>query len=657
MAPEDVKRYEGVCPFTPLGQFVYVRTYARLNADGTKREDWSDTCLRVINGLFSLDKRNILNPSDFGFVSRADLALDMYDKMFNLKWSPPGRGLWMMGTKHVERHGAMALNNCGLIRFTPDKLAEDAAWLMNALMLGVGVGVVLPDELVVVNENVGAAEIYDIEDSRDGWVNSVRYLLNSYLKTPRAPVVFNYSKIRPRGQRIKTFGGVAGGPESLMALHNDIRQLFVNRLNGRRSAKLTSLDLLDLANLIGKCVVSGNVRRSAEIVLAKPEMSEIFAAKSDPVALGHHRWVSNNSVIGTKETINFDDYIDTVMEHGEPGFVFIDNVRARGRFIDVPDHADEDAIGVNPCGEQTLHNKELCTLAEFFPTNCRDLDEAAVAALYATMYAWVVAQTSTGDRETDAVRERNKRLGVSVGGIIDAFGRYGRERFLDWLSDSYDWLREALSRSAEAIGTNPPIKFTTVKPSGTVSLLANVSPGIHYPHSEFYLRRVRVANNADAVGWCVTHGVPLEQDVNDPNTLIADFAVRAPNFTKSKSDATVMEQIDNAIDLQRHWSDNNVSVTVTIPPGATRDDVLDACNLAAIGLKAVAFMPLKTGYYQQLPYEEIRESEYVDINAAFKSDYAEPDGAEVLPQPEGENYCDGGFCSVYEPVREPKAFL
>ena len=219
-------------------------------------------------------------------------AQEMYDRIFKMKFLPPGRGLWAMGTALTStRKLYAALNNCAFVS-TAD-LDKDPSgpfcFLMDASMLGVGVGFdTLGAGRVTVNQDVSvSSHEHYIEDSREGWVESVRILINAYLGSaePTSVPAFNYSLLRPKGAPIKGFGGTSQGAEPLRQLHEDIARILGHDRSGDSSSTLSVTDIVDLMNLIGKCVVSGNVRRTAEIAFGSPDSKEYIGKKLTDILL------------------------------------------------------------------------------------------------------------------------------------------------------------------------------------------------------------------------------------------------------------------------------------------------------------------------------------------------------------------------------------
>ena len=282
-----------------LGEITFIRTYSRMKEDGAK-ERWHDVCKRVIEGMYSVQKNHAKeNRLPWNDYKAQKSAQEGYDRLFNLKWTPPGRGLWAFGTPMtMEGKNSASLQNCAMVS-TRDIDRNDPgalfAWVMDALMLGIGVGfdTIGQDKEISIYAPTEPENVWEIPDTREGWVDSVRMLLNSYLRQNQAIQKFNYDLIRPLGSPIKGFGGVASGPGPLIALHNKIDVV----IGGRAGEKLDARAIVDIVNLIGTCVVSGNVRRSATLALGLPgdqdfinlKNSDVFPERNsfDPESPGH----------------------------------------------------------------------------------------------------------------------------------------------------------------------------------------------------------------------------------------------------------------------------------------------------------------------------------------------------------------------------------
>ena len=382
LSEEFVNKYNNVpAPFgfsdagsNSLGEITFIRTYSRMKEDGTK-ERWHEVCRRVIEGMYSVQKNHAKdNRLPWNDNKAQKSAQEAFQRMFELKWTPPGRGLWAFGTPMtMEKRNSASLQNCAMVS-TRDIDRNDPgalfAWVMDALMLGIGVGfdTLGKDKQMSIYAPTEPAIVYEIPDTREGWVESVRLLINSYLRQNQPIQEFTYDLIRPLGAPIKGFGGVASGPAPLIELHTRIR----NVIGSRAGELLDSRAIVDLVNLIGTCVVSGNVRRSATLALGAAEDEgfinlknpEVFPERNsyDPEKPGW-AWMSNNSISATVGT-KYEDYVDLIADNGEPGFIWLDVAREYGRLKDAPDYKDSRIMGFNPCAEQPLESYELCVSGE-----------------------------------------------------------------------------------------------------------------------------------------------------------------------------------------------------------------------------------------------------------------------------------------------------
>ncbi|MHA2290126.1 MAG: ATP cone domain-containing protein, partial [Promethearchaeota archaeon] len=510
----------------PLGHITYKRTYARMIEEEGRKEEFWETIRRI----------------------------------WNFKFLPPGRGLWMMGTEFIARHGSMSLNNCGFAS-TEDidlKYSKAFEFVMDALMLGVGVGFDTKGAgKITIKKPSDETLTFQIPDSREGWVESLKIVLEAYFLGKPVPE-FDISLIRPAGEPIRGFGGIASGPNPLKDMLTEIQKI----LEARIGQKIESIDILDIMNLIGKCVVAGNVRRSAEIALGEATDLDFITSKQDEEKLYSHRWASNNSIFAFKG-LDYSFIADQIAVNGEPGIFWLDNAKAYSRMGDEPDYKDKKAAGVNPCGEQTLESFELCCLVETFPSRHDSYEEFQETLKFAYLYAKSVTLVNTHWQETNAVMLKNRRMGVSQTGIIEAFVKNGRRTMLEWCEKGYNYLQGLDEQYSGWLCIPRSIKITTVKPSGTVSLLPGVPPGIHYPHSEYYIRRIRISKNSDLIALIKNAGYFIEDDSYSPNTVVVEFPVHEKYFDRSKNEVSIWEQAENAADYQKYWSDNQVSITIT----------------------------------------------------------------------------------------------
>ncbi|MHA1732122.1 MAG: fused protease/ribonucleoside-triphosphate reductase [Promethearchaeota archaeon] len=637
-----ISEFRGKQPdWGPLGYITYKRTYARPVLGEERTEEFWETVRRCVEGSFTIQKEHC---NKLGIAWDDDKAQksaqSMFRKMWEFKFSPPGRGLWMMGTKFIDEHGSMALNNCGFVS-TEDlevKGSKAFQWLMDALMLGVGVGFDTRGAgKVLVKQPVDDGSIFVIPDSREGWVQALGILLDAFIYGISLPE-FDFTQIRPAGTPIRGFGGTASGPEPLRVMLRDMRKILEKRVG----QPLSSTDIVDIFNLIGKCVVAGNVRRSAEIALGDPNDEDYIKLKQDEEALYHHRWASNNSVFAEKG-MDYGFIAEQIAKNGEPGILWLENARAYSRMGREPDWKDKLAVGVNPCGEQTLESFELCCLVETYPSRHESYEEYEDTLKYAYLYAKSVTLLNTHWAETNAVMLKNRRIGTSQSGIVEAFAKFGRRTILEWCERGYEFLRDLDEQFSNWLCIPKSIKITTVKPSGTVSLLPGVTPGIHYAHSEYYIRRIRISKDSELIPLLEEAGYHVEDDKYSENSFVVEFPVHEKFFQRSKSDVSMWEQLENAAAYQQYWSDNQVSITVTFKKEEAKD-IRYALEAFEDRLKGVSFLPIKDHGYKQAPYEEITAERYAEITSALEPINFPSTTTEAG---EGEKYCDGESCNMF----------
>ncbi|MBD3197031.1 MAG: hypothetical protein GF317_18400 [Candidatus Lokiarchaeota archaeon] len=927
----------------PLGHFTYKRTYARIVEKENRKEEFWETIRRVVEGCYSIQKEHCIRlslPWDDEKAQKS--AQKMFEKIWNFKMCPPGRGLWMMGTEFIARHGSMALNNCGFAS-TKDidlKFSKAFEFVMDALMLGVGVGFDTKGAgKIAIKQPMEGYYEFKIPDSREGWVEALKLMLEAYFLGKRVPK-FDYSEIRPAGEPIRGFGGIASGPEPLKEMLKDISLILKERIG----EPITSVDIVDIMNLIGRCVVAGNVRRSAEIALGDPTDFEFVTCKQDKEKLYSHRWASNNSVFA-KKGLDYSFIADQIILNGEPGVFWLENARAYSRMKNKPDYRDKKAAGVNPCitgdtlialadgrnaipieqlakegrdvpvyckddngithirmmrnpritgynkeifevllddgskikctgnhkfilrdgkkkaakslqsgdslllstkwqttwseimgenkekkskywmtndgnknifehtliyqeltgdsipggyvlhhkdknslnritqnrhknlirkmieifekmvneniiiptkteylqelrnhgindfrtaglpysyqkflnmiskkynmnkinsrktpkkkyrsktadmlkdkglcfnhkvvsvrplgksnvyngtvdefhnygivlnkketysgrpklemiytmncGEQTLESFELCCLVETFPSRHESYEEFEETLKYAYLYAKSVTLVNTHWKETNAVMLKNRRMGISQTGIVEAFVKHGRTKLLNWCDNGYKYLKNLDAQYSDWLCIPKSIKLTTVKPSGTVSLLPGVPSGIHYPHSKYYIRRIRVSKNSDLVVPVKKAGYYIEDDKYSDNSYVIEFPVKEEYFDRSKNDVSIWEQAENAAAYQKYWSDNQVSITVTFTPDEA-DQIRYVLECYEDKLKSISFLPIKEHGYEQAPYEEISKEKYEEMTSKLKPLNLSTTSDRAI----GEKFCDSDKCEV-----------
>lgn len=635
-------KYKGKQPeWGPIGYFTYKRTYARSIPEENRTEEYWETVQRVVEGTFSIQKNHCQrNHLPWNERKAQRTAKQMFQLMWEFKFLPPGRGMWAMGTDYVAKRGGAALNNCGFVTTAhiADQPSKWAEFIMDMSMVGVGVGFDTEGagKLTVLEPEVDD-QVFVVPDTREGWVEALKLLIDAFTVPGKSVPHYDYSRVRKAGEIIVGFGGTASGPEPLQALLEDVEELFRSRIG----QTLSSVDITDIGNMIGRCVVAGNVRRSAEIVFGDPSDEAFALMKQDKEKLMSHRWASNNS-IKAQVGMDYAWHAKQSAVNGEPGYLWLDNARAYGRLKDAPTYADREAVGGNPCLEQTLHDYELCTLVETFPSRHASLDEYLETLKIAYLYAKTVTLVPTHWEETNSVMAKNRRIGLSQSGIIKAFGRHGRRGMLDWSDKGYDFITGLDIQYSNWLGVPRSIKMTSVKPSGTISLLPGEPPGIHYPHSEYYIRRIRVGVHSPLWKAAEKAGYHVEPAVGqEASTMVVSFPVHENYFVRSKEQVSIWEQVSNAVAYQKYWADNQVSITVTFH-ASEREDVQHTLELFEDQLKGISFLPLSDHGYEQAPYETITEEEFLAMSAELTEiDLSGVDRNTAVPK-----FCDGEACEI-----------
>ncbi len=640
-----------------LGEITFIRTYSRMKDDGTK-ERWYEVCKRVIEGMYSVQKNHAKeNRLPWNDYKAQKSAQEAFDRMFNLKWTPPGRGMWAFGTPMtMEKRNSAALQNCAMVS-TKDLDRNDPgalfAWVMDALMLGIGVGfdTVGQDKEFSIYAPSEVESTYEIPDTREGWVESVRLLLNSYLRQSQAKQKFNYDLIRPFGAPIKGFGGVASGTEPLIKLHDQINKVIGNRIG----EKLDSRAIVDIVNLIGTCVVAGNVRRSATLALGSAGDKDFINLKNPEVFPERNSfdsenpgwaWMSNNSISATVGT-KYEDYVDLIVNNGEPGFIWLDVARNYGRLKDPADGKDYRVMGFNPCAEQPLESYELCTLVEVHLNRHEDKEDFLRTLKFAYLYGKTVTLVPTHWQQTNGIMQRNRRIGTSLTGIASFSDKHGLPTVREWMDEGYSNIRKYDHQYSEWLCVRESIRVTTVKPSGSVSILSGATPGVHWgPGGKFFMRAIRFGESDPMVHLFKAAGYKIEDDVVSANTKVVYFPI-ASEHERAEKDVSLFEKIALAATAQKYWSDNGVSVTLSFDKETESKYVAPALHMYEGQLKAVSFLPMGNTVYPQQPYTEITEEEYNSyVGKIAKINWdAIYDGVENL-EAQGEAYCTTDVCEI-----------
>jgi adenosylcobalamin-dependent ribonucleoside-triphosphate reductase len=596
----DYARKNAPWGFNGMGEIVFLRTYSR-KIDDAKSETWVDTLQRVINGAIEI-----------GAPLTEEEAKRLFDHMFNLRCSLSGRSLWQLGTPLVKKYNATSLNNC---YFTNIESIEDFEMLFEYLMLGGGVGFSVERSKIhelpkikpgvtITHERTNDADII-VPDSRQGWKRLLHAVLKSYFDTGKS---FTYSTIliREFGAPLKTFGGTASGPGALIDGIADICKVMQNR----EGKKLRSIDVLDICNIIGRIVVSGSSRRSAQIAIGDPDDVLFIRAKNwSTGSVPAWRANSNNSI--------YADSYDEIMPElwkgydgsGEPyGLVNRKLARKHGRLGE--QKQDMSVEGFNPCAEIALADGESCNLSTIFLPNVESLEQLLdISILLYKVQKHITTMSYPYEKTTNIVR-KNARLGQSVTGILQC-----PEEKVEWLDTAYSNLESFDAQWSEKLGLPKSVRLTTVQPSGTLSLLPGVTPGIHPAYAKYYIRRVRFGASDPLVDACRKRGYKVQWDIGidgreDHTRYVVDFPCESPDGAILAANMTAIEQLEWVKKMQTVWADNAVSVTVYYRREELQSIQEWLTKNYDKSVKSVSFLLHSDHNFPLPPYEEIDKSQY-----------------------------------------------
>lgn len=604
-------------PWSSIGYITYKRTYARrLNEQdpNSATEEFHDTVNRVVTAAN--------NQLGVGFTDEESSRLRGY--LLGLKGTVAGRFLWQLGTDTVNRLGLSSLQNCAFT--VVDKPVEPFTWAMDLLMLGSGVGYNIQkenvDKIPPVNADFKPPTRTDkpdadfiVPDSREGWVALLgKTLKAAFLAHSTGRQTFTYSTqlIRSKGAPIKGFGGTASGPEDLVWGIAEISKV----IEKRAGKKLRPVDCLDIMNIIGAVVVAGNVRRSAQIAIGDPDDVEYLLAKRwDLGNIPSWRAMSNNSVVCHDIGDLHDYFWDGYEGKGEPyGVINLKLSRKVGRLGDTM-YPDPEVQGYNPCAEQSLADKETCCLAEIYLPNIESFEEFVDVAtlLYrVNKHSLALPCHLPG---TEAIVHKNMRMGIGVTGVLQA-----TEEQKGWLKDAYTKLREFDKQYSKEHGFPESVKLTTVKPSGTLSLLPGVTPGCHPAYARYMVRRIRISSNHALVDVCRKHGYPVEYQQNfdgseDHGTVVVSFPFTHGDNAVLAADMTAISQLETVKWLQEVWSDNSVSCTVYYRKEELPEIRKYLKKNYKNNHKSLSFLLHNDHGFKQAPLEEITKEQYDELVA------------------------------------------
>lgn len=680
LSDEFVSKYKHKpSPMNQLGNFVYYRTYSRWLPEEKRREYWWETVRRAVEYNCSL------------VPTSKEEAEKLYKNVFELKQFLSGRTLWV-GSTDVSKFYPMSNYNCSFQVIDSFSAYRDIFYL---LMVGSGVGVRIlkgdVEKLPPVRTNIELIhESYTpipkmfrqdntsiefthndtakitIGDSKEGWVQSLDYYFKILYSTEYrkiTTVILNYDYVRAKGEKLRTFGGTASGHSSMKNMFLKIDKII--KKAGARSTvekvRLKPIECLDIANIIGENVVVGGVRRTAEIVLLDQEDQESIKAKSDLYKKVEEQWVidqeishrqmSNNSIYYTKKPTReqLHWHLQQMRYSGEPGWVNEEaGLKRRPNFK-----------GVNPCAEILLDSKGLCNLTTInvmaFVDEKGSLDYKGLidAQKLSARAGYRMTCTELELPEWNAVQQRDKLLGCSLTGWQDMVNATNmtKEEQEDLLKSLRRAAKDVAREYAQELGQAEPLLVTTIKPEGTLSLLPVVSSGVHFSHSPYFVRRVRISSDDPLTKVCEELGYSVlpevGQDYETCVTKVVEFPVKVPDG-KTKSDVSAIEQLEIYKMFMTQYTDHNCSITVHV-----KEDEWEKVEEWVWNnwdeIVALSFLSFEDNFYELLPFEAITKKEYEQRSAAMRpfvpsliSKYEK----EEVDYDIGNDGCESGVCPI-----------
>lgn len=645
-----------------LGKFVYYRTYSRPIPNENRREKWWETCRRVVEFNFDLQlkamKRNGQTINNIVLEELKTEAENTFDMMYNLQLFPSGRTLWVGGEKTSYLY-PLSNFNCSFV--TIDNLTKFSE-IFFVLMLGVGVGLSVERKYVnklpkvnskieIVNKGYNpvpksernehtelrmfgkdSIEII-IGDSKFGWSKAIdMYLeiLTSKQYSDVQFVLFNYNNVRPSGERLKTFGGFASGHTAIQKMFEKIDDIFKKKRDRNKQVWQTikPIDCLDIGTVIAENVVAGGSRRSAEIIFCDPDEHEVLEAKQNIYYQDEnnnwvsndeltHRMLSNNTILyEEKPTMaQLDAQFEKIRISGEPSFGNMAEMKRRR----------PDVQGGNPCFEILLRDQSVCNLTEInlmsFTDGKGGYDREGMlqAQKSSARMGYRMATIELELHNWNVNSKEDMLTGCSLTGVMDFLNatNLSDQEFTELLQDLRLVAQTEANAIADYLKMNRPKLVTTVKPSGTISQLPTVSSGVHFTHSPYYIRRVRVSANDPLAKAMIDSGFnwypEVGQTVDNHGIKVFEFPVKAPEG-KTKYDVSAIEQLELYKSFMENYVDHNASNTIHVR-NHEWDGVKQWIYENWDSVVGVTFLSLDDSFYQLLPYESMTEEEYWEMEA------------------------------------------
>jgi ribonucleoside-triphosphate reductase len=616
--------------------------------DEGRRETWIETVSRLSNFMQIHLKKNL------GVEVDSETWRKIEDYIIGLSVMPSMRALMTAGTA-LEREN-IAGYNCSYIPIDNPKAFDEILYiLMNGTGVGFSVERQYVDKLPTIpdREFEKTDDVVSVADSKEGWARGFKDLI-SYLYTCRIPKI-NVSKVRPAGERLKTFGGRASGPQPLVNLFDFV----IEKFKGARGRKLNTMECHDIACKTGEVVVVGGVRRSALISLSNLSDQRLRVAKSGAWwDTNPERALANNSVVYTEKPdagIFMKEWLALYeSKSGERGI--FNRVSAQEKARENGRRNGDYAFGTNPCSEIILRPNQFCNLTEVvvrpMDTEASLHDKIEVATILGTIQATL---TDFGylRKRWQQNTEEERLLGVSLTGIMDnSIINRRRERLPEILQSMRNKAVVTNKEWAEKLGIPQSTAITCVKPSGTVSQLVDSASGIHARHNPYYIRTVRGDNKDPLTEFMKEQGIPNEPDVMKPDhTTVFSFPMSCSDTAVYRNDMSAIEQLEIWKCYAQHWCEHKPSVTISVKESEWVN-VGNWCWDNFDYLSGVSFLPFSDHTYQQAPYQDIDKEQYNSLQSKMpeKIDWAMLQDFEKEDNTRGsqELACTAGSCELVD---------
>ncbi|WP_405665462.1 ribonucleoside-triphosphate reductase, adenosylcobalamin-dependent [Streptomyces sp. NBC_00055] len=674
-------------PFGPTGELVYNRTYSRTLADGSK-ETWPDTVRRVASGNLAL----VHGPDMESWPQEAKAEYDELVAFMDVfAIIPAGRHLWATGVK-----GRQYLFNCHVAPWG-DKLSRHFEFTFMRLMEGGGVGGnysskylrpfgaprreldvhVVCDPMHQDYDEMKAAGLlsaeydsdwagaFEVEDSREGWADALVDLIDTFMsdgEVKHKARVYDVSRVRCKGSRLKTFGGTASGPGPFARMLQEVGRI----LSASKTEHITPTEAMEIDHAIAECVVSGGVRRSARMSICKwddPFISDFLNCKAD----GSKHWTTNISVeiddrfIQALNEVTDGRHAEAVEVHnlavgamllnGEPGY-WNSSYSNEGEVNEV--------IATNPCGEIALPPTGACVLGhvnlDHFAPKVKGgpIDRAGLTRAHELMTQFLIRATygDMTDDEQRHIMHSERRIGVGHLGVQGFLAKNGIKYsdaphsywFRNLLNDWYDTVREQARAYAFERRVPEPVKVTTVAPTGSIAKMPGVTEGVHTIYARYFNRRVRFSMTDPAqvamVQEAVNAGHLVEKCIYDQsgNTMVVAYPTKeklvaeveamgyGPEVVESADEVSLYDMLNFQAMYQTEYADNAVSFTVNFPEGKySTEEAAGIIQAFLPELKGTTLMP--DGTRAQAPYERLTAEQFAEYEVTSVEDGIDEDCA------------------------------